>query len=64
MILRNQTEWIEIVKNDAALLVGSRKEQIVEGYQKLEKMSPRFEPVFGDGNAGSFICKTIIDSLK
>jgi UDP-GlcNAc3NAcA epimerase len=64
LILRNQTEWIEIVKNDAALLVGSRKEQIVEGYQKLEKMSPRFEPVFGDGNASSFICKTIIDSLK
>lgn len=64
LILRDQTEWIEIVKNNAALLVGSCKEQIVDGYHKLEKLSPRFDPIFGDGNAGEFICETIIDSLK
>lgn len=64
LILRNQTEWVEIVKNDAALVVGSNKEQIVEGYYKLINLSPLFESIFGDGDAGRFICKKIISNLR
>lgn len=64
IILRDQTEWVEIVANDAAVLVGSNNEEIVKGYYKLQSLDAKFEPLFGDGKAGRFICKTILEELK
>lgn len=63
IILRDQTEWVEIVDNDAAILVGAKKERIIQGYRDLERLKPKFEPIFGDGEAGRFICKTILGQL-
>ncbi len=64
IILRDQTEWVEVVENNAAVLVGARKDDIVKGYQQMINLDARFEPVFGDGKAGSFICQTILEELK
>lgn len=64
IILRDQTEWVEIIKNDAAVLAGSKSNSIVESYQNLKEMKPKFEPIFGDGEAGKFICKTILEELR
>lgn len=63
LILREQTEWIEIIENNAALLVGANEDDIVEGYKKLQLLSPNFEPIFGDGKAGEFICNKILEEL-
>lgn len=64
IILRDQTEWVEIVENNAAVLVGASKDDIVKGYQQMINLDAKFEPVFGDGKAGSFICQTILEELK
>ena len=64
IILREQTEWVEIVENNAAVLVGANKDDIVKGYQQMINLDAKFEPVFGDGKAGDFICQTILEELK
>jgi len=64
LILRDQTEWIEILEDNAAILVGANEQTIVDGFHKLKELQPTFSPIFGDGKAGSFICKTILEELK
>lgn len=64
LILREQTEWVEIVTNKAAILVGANEQRIVEGFNELQKLEANFSSIFGDGKAGNFICKTIIEKLK
>lgn len=61
IILRPQTEWVELVENGAAMVADADKQKIMSGYQHFLK-SDAFEypPVFGDGKAASFICKQLI----
>jgi len=64
VILREQTEWIELVENGNALLAGHRPEEIIKSFNELtEKKSPSFPPIFGDGKAAHFICQTIVSGL-
>jgi UDP-GlcNAc3NAcA epimerase len=62
IILRPQTEWVEIVESGTAKLADADKEKITGifnyfiGQKHLE-----FKPVFGDGKAANFICKQIIE---
>ncbi len=60
LVLRDETEWVEIVANDAAILVGSDSNRIINGYDKIKSFIPSFPSLFGDGKAGHFICKTIL----
>ena len=61
IILRPQTEWVELVENGAAMVADADKQKIMSGYEHFLK-SDAFEypPVFGDGKAASFICKQLI----
>lgn len=60
LILRNQTEWVEIVESGNAIIVGADKKAIVEGFKTLkEKTSFEFPPFYGDGNAAAFMCSEI-----
>ena len=63
LILRETTEWIEIVENGSALLVGSETEKIVNGYHQLISTSHHFSSLYGDGKAAEFICQTVLDEL-
>jgi len=63
LVLREETEWVEIMENKAAILVGSKKDRIIDGYYKIKSLNPSFKPIFGDGMAGYFICKTILKEL-
>ena len=63
LILREETEWVEIIDEKAALLVGAEKERIIDGYSKIKSLQPSFKPIFGDGMAGLFICKTIVNEF-
>lgn len=63
VILRNETEWVEIVEAGAGAICGTSKETIVEAVTRfLEKPSAVFPPVFGDGKAAGFICETMLNS--
>jgi UDP-GlcNAc3NAcA epimerase len=64
IILREQTEWVEIVENGNALLVGSSEEKLIEAYQKLTiKKDFTYPPFFGDGHASEEICRLMIEHL-
>jgi UDP-GlcNAc3NAcA epimerase len=64
IILREQTEWVEIVANGNAILVGASKERILAAYEKLSALENlSFPELYGDGHSAEFICQKIIDEL-
>lgn len=64
IILRPQTEWIEIVENGNAILVDSDKARILEAFEYFSNSSDHTYPNFyGDGKAAEFICQKLISDL-
>lgn len=64
IILREQTEWIELVENGNAILVGSNEVKLIEAYQHLtNKKDFTYPPFFGDGHAAEEICRLMIEHL-
>jgi UDP-GlcNAc3NAcA epimerase len=60
VILRPQTEWVEIVNNGNAKLADADYNRIMSGYQELSQKSDFTWPaLFGDGKAAEFICQQI-----
>jgi len=64
VILRDQTEWIEIVENGNALIAGANELKIISSVETLIKKTDYTYPnLYGDGNAANFICKKIMEEL-
>lgn len=64
VVLRPQTEWIEIVENGNAVLADASKEKILAGFELLmNKTDLSYPPLYGDGQAAKFICERIIEDL-
>ncbi len=63
VIMRSETEWIELVKNGTATIADADKDKIVnDTLQFLQnKAQLSFPPIFGDGKTGSFICQEILN---
>ncbi|MDX9697332.1 MAG: UDP-N-acetylglucosamine 2-epimerase (non-hydrolyzing) [Bacteroidales bacterium] len=60
IILRNETEWIEIVENKCAILCGSDSHKIENAFNKFrEEKDLKYPTLFGDGKAAEFICNQI-----
>ncbi len=60
IILRPQTEWVEIVDNGNAILADSDENRILAAYKTLsEKSDYTFPDFYGDGKAAEFICEQI-----
>jgi UDP-GlcNAc3NAcA epimerase len=63
IILRPQTEWVEIVEQGAAILADADKEKIVTAFGHFSQHKAKaFPPLFGDGRAAEFICEKIIET--
>ncbi|MFK5854809.1 MAG: UDP-N-acetylglucosamine 2-epimerase (non-hydrolyzing) [Bacteroidota bacterium] len=63
IILRSETEWLEIVEQGAAIIADADEDIIISSYNKLiSNQSQKFPLIFGDGNAAQFICNTMLDS--
>ncbi len=61
IITRDETEWIEIVKNGCAILAGASQQFIVDGFKHFIHHPPLlYPPLFGDGKAAQFICTELI----
>lgn len=61
LILRPETEWIEIVKQGSAICVDADTDRIVNGFNQLVNNRPTSFPEFyGDGQAADFIVKEIV----
>lgn len=64
IILRPQTEWIEIVENGNAILVDADYNKIMNAYSMFSKKKDfTFPSFYGDGKAAEFICEKIIEHL-
>jgi len=61
IILRPETEWVEIVENGVGKITDANKENILNAYNYFEsKQELSYPPVFGDGKAAEFICGKLI----
>lgn len=64
IILRPQTEWVEIVNNGNALLTDANYDKIVDAYTILSSRTHFTYPsLYGDGKAAEFICEKILEHL-
>ncbi len=64
IVLRNETEWIELVHNGNAILTGPNSKNILEAYKTFQETESFTYPNFyGDGKAAEFICSEIIQQL-
>ncbi|MGE0089776.1 MAG: non-hydrolyzing UDP-N-acetylglucosamine 2-epimerase [Bacteroidales bacterium] len=63
VILRNETEWVEIVENKCALLCGSDSQKIENAYNHFkENKELKYPSLFGEGKAAEFICNQILNN--
>jgi UDP-GlcNAc3NAcA epimerase len=64
IILRPQTEWVEIVDNGNAILADHDEERILKAFDHFDTAQGFSYPNFyGDGKAAEFICKQIVTYL-
>lgn len=64
IILRPQTEWVEIVDTGNAFIANTDKEKIINTAQKYLSHKPKNYPkIFGDAHAAEFILQTMLDCL-
>ena len=59
VILRQETEWVEIIDHGAGILADADKDRILEAYRTLKDRAVAFPPLFGDGHAADAILQAI-----
>lgn len=65
VILRPETEWVELVECGAARIVGWETERIVEAFDYyMHDPGIQFSELFGDGKSAEVICQTILNHLS
>ncbi len=65
VILRPETEWIELVNCGAAIITDADKEKIMEAFEHFRTRTNIDYPSFyGDGKAAEFICKEMLTHLS
>ena len=61
IILRPETEWVEIVQTGNAILADADESRIMEAWQHFQNNPPTaFPEIFGDGHAAEFMLDKII----
>ena len=64
VILRPETEWVEIVEAEAGMLADADEEKIVTATAQLMEHQVHFPPLFGDAHAAEKILTEIINYLS
>ncbi|MFT5859867.1 MAG: UDP-GlcNAc3NAcA epimerase [Flavobacteriaceae bacterium] len=65
VILREQTEWIEIVNNGNAIIAGAEADRIKSAFDALyTKTDFTYPAYYGDGAAAEFICQKIVSEIE
>lgn len=57
--LREQTEWVELVKAGANVLVGSNPKKILASFKKYQSKKVSVKALYGDGHAAEKIVKAL-----
>jgi UDP-GlcNAc3NAcA epimerase len=65
IVLRPETEWVELVACGAAILADADEKKIIDAFTRLKHFSiQNFQNFYGDGQAAEFICRVIKDNFK
>jgi UDP-GlcNAc3NAcA epimerase len=65
IILRPETEWLELVESGTAILTDVDEKKIMNAFiQFRNKKNLSFPPIFGDGHASEFICQEIVKNFS
>ncbi|MFT7611667.1 MAG: UDP-GlcNAc3NAcA epimerase [Parvicellaceae bacterium] len=65
VVLRDETEWVELIENGNAILTGPSKSKILDAVAHFEKTPDlTFPNFYGDGKAAEFICSEILKQLS
>jgi len=65
IIMRSETEWVEIVENKTAIVADADEQKIIDSYFHFNNNNKLYFPkIFGDGKAAEFICEEIIKTSK
>lgn len=62
VILRPETEWVEIIEVGTGILADAEKVKIIKAVDQLLYKSFEFPAIYGDGRAAEFICQTLLDN--
>lgn len=61
VVLRDQTEWVELLSTGSTALVGANQDLIVDSYRQLKSKQVELDPkIFGNGSAANII----VDAIK
>lgn len=61
LILRSETEWVELVIAGAAVICDADENKIIDSFNTfVNKKDLKFEQIFGNGKAAEFICGEIL----
>ncbi len=64
VILRPETEWVELVECGAAIIADANEYKIIEAFNQLTKKTDiKFPKLYGDGKAAEFMCEEIVRYL-
>jgi UDP-GlcNAc3NAcA epimerase len=64
VILRPETEWVELVECGTALIADADEERIMQAYDKLvSQKEMKFPKLYGNGRAAEFICTEMLKNL-
>jgi len=64
LILRSETEWVEIVAQGVAVIVDASEDKLNRSYDLLRSKPLSFPKLFGDGRSAEFICKKIVEEIE
>jgi UDP-GlcNAc3NAcA epimerase len=64
IILRPETEWVELVQSGAAIIADADENRILEAYHSFAiSKTLKFPPLFGDGHASEYICSELLKTF-
>ena len=64
VIMRHETEWVEIVEQGAGIVADASSDLIFNAYNLLKNKHIEYRLLFGNGNAANFILEKILDYLS
>ena len=65
IILRPETEWVEIVQTGNAILADANESRIMQAWQHFkDNPSTKFPEIFGDGHAAEFMLENMLKAWK
>jgi UDP-GlcNAc3NAcA epimerase len=64
VILRSETEWVELVECGAAIVADADEKRIIAAFEELsDKKDLKYPRLYGDGHAAEFICRELINNF-